>query len=82
MVAPRAHRPGRMPEFQQRLVNQFADRPQGMIRRDARLQTYIAEKAFRSLVVAARRILPTEGIKHMHEIILQAPRKTTFSAAC
>jgi hypothetical protein len=25
-----------------------------------------AEKAFRSLIVAAHRILPTQGIKHMH----------------
>jgi adenylate cyclase len=33
---------------------------------------------FRSLIVAAHRILPTKGIERMNGITLQAPRKTTF----
>jgi hypothetical protein len=62
-------------------ANDLANRPQRMIRRDSGLQTHVAEKAFRSLIFAAHRIPRPKGIKHMHGITLQPPRKTTFSAA-
>jgi hypothetical protein len=53
-----------------------------MIRRDALLQTHVAEKPFRSLILAAHRHPQSKGIKYMHRITRQPPRETTFSAAC
>ncbi len=66
----------------QRFIDQRTDRTQRMIGRDAALQADIAEKNFRSLIFTAHRVPQIKGIRHMHRITLQLPRKTTFSAAC
>jgi hypothetical protein len=34
------------------------------------------------LIFTAHHVPRLKGINHMHGITLQAPRKTTFSAAC
>jgi hypothetical protein len=58
----------------QRFTDQRTDRAQRMIGRDTALQADVAEKNFR--------VPQIKGIKHMHRITLQPPRKTTFSAPC
>ena len=48
---------GRMPATApQRRIDKLADRPQRMVRRNARLQPHIAEKTFRAMIFAAHRI--------------------------
>jgi hypothetical protein len=53
-----------------------------MIGRNPSLQAHVAEKTFRSMNFAAHRRPQSKEINHMHGIMIQPPRQTTFSAAC
>ena len=59
-----------------------ATHPQRVIRRDALLQTNVAEKTFRPFIFPAHRLPQTKGIGHIHRITFQSPREATFSATC